>query len=445
MEHSHPLIEYFMETMVDPVVTALRKQNCSCAKQTATTLKTKIEKFGGELIDEISRLQNTTEVLQTMNYLLDTVDEVTQKEAEAEETEDEDEAPAPLVSPPLTSDEPSVDGMSITEMILLNALCSPPDSEPERMNTPISINIEPSSVLSPSPPSSADTSIVKEMPSRKRAKRSLEDTVQMLSKENSMSPPPPTTVPHLPSLPFVLPQVSVPFSNSVMMQRWMGSPFTNPVYLNAMNMFQQQRQPTKSSEEHLAALMKMSMHAASFIQKVSPTRVPLQSSATDSDAEDVKVDVESDEGETVVSPSPSTADMTENESSSSSNSGPMTSPTSGDGDAAEKPFICMHNNCGKRFANKFLLKKHMFIHTGLRPHTCPHCHKKFNRKDNLLRHKKTHNPTDTPIVPHIPKNVFHGIPQLPNLHNLALPQSFSHFHALKMTMENGATAVRSLS
>uniref|UniRef100_A0A7I4Z2U9 Zinc finger domain containing protein n=1 Tax=Haemonchus contortus TaxID=6289 RepID=A0A7I4Z2U9_HAECO len=57
---------------------------------------------------------------------------------------------------------------------------------------------------------------------------------------------------------------------------------------------------------------------------------------------------------------------------------------------SDKPFICEHTNCNKRFANKFLLKKHQFIHTGLRPHTCPYCSKRFNRKDNLLRHKKTH-------------------------------------------------------
>jgi uncharacterized Zn-finger protein len=55
-----------------------------------------------------------------------------------------------------------------------------------------------------------------------------------------------------------------------------------------------------------------------------------------------------------------------------------------------KPFTCTQPNCTKSFANKFLLKKHQFIHTGLRPHICPYCAKRFNRKDNLLRHKKTH-------------------------------------------------------
>uniref|UniRef100_A0A8R1XSV1 C2H2-type domain-containing protein n=2 Tax=Onchocerca TaxID=6281 RepID=A0A8R1XSV1_ONCVO len=59
-------------------------------------------------------------------------------------------------------------------------------------------------------------------------------------------------------------------------------------------------------------------------------------------------------------------------------------------DLVEKPFTCEHTSCHKRFANKFLLKKHQFIHTGLRPHCCPFCGKRFNRKDNLLRHKKTH-------------------------------------------------------
>ncbi|GMT35538.1 hypothetical protein PFISCL1PPCAC_28972, partial [Pristionchus fissidentatus] len=61
-----------------------------------------------------------------------------------------------------------------------------------------------------------------------------------------------------------------------------------------------------------------------------------------------------------------------------------------DGDDDDKPFVCPHVNCLKRFGNKFLLKKHQFIHTGLRPHACPYCTKRFNRKDNLLRHKKTH-------------------------------------------------------
>lgn len=45
---------------------------------------------------------------------------------------------------------------------------------------------------------------------------------------------------------------------------------------------------------------------------------------------------------------------------------------------SEKPFSCGQANCTKRFANKFLLKKHQFIHTGLRPHICPFCAKRYD-------------------------------------------------------------------
>lgn len=67
-----------------------------------------------------------------------------------------------------------------------------------------------------------------------------------------------------------------------------------------------------------------------------------------------------------------------------------TSTSNSMNDDANKPYVCQHENCHKRFANKFLLKKHEFIHTGERPHQCIYCSKKFNRKDNLLRHRKTH-------------------------------------------------------
>ncbi|KAL3112730.1 hypothetical protein niasHT_019704 [Heterodera trifolii] len=61
-----------------------------------------------------------------------------------------------------------------------------------------------------------------------------------------------------------------------------------------------------------------------------------------------------------------------------------------DKEGEEKPLLCNWPNCFKRFRNKFLLKKHRFIHSGEKPHKCPFCPKKFNRRDNLLRHKKTH-------------------------------------------------------
>lgn len=43
----------------------------------------------------------------------------------------------------------------------------------------------------------------------------------------------------------------------------------------------------------------------------------------------------------------------------------------------DKPYVCQHANCQKRFTNKFLLKKHEFIHTGERPHQCPFCGKRY--------------------------------------------------------------------
>lgn len=109
-----------------------------------------------------------------------------------------------------------------------------------------------------------------QMSSRKRTKRSLADTVQMLStdvkkvsKEESVSPPPSS---FLQPTPFTLPQVPVPFSN---IQRWLGAPFPNPMYLNAL-MFQQ----PKSSEEQLAALMKMWVVLFCSTSFLSPTYGP---------------------------------------------------------------------------------------------------------------------------------------------------------------------------
>ncbi|KAI6241684.1 hypothetical protein M3Y99_00330000 [Aphelenchoides fujianensis] len=113
--------------------------------------------------------------------------------------------------------------------------------------------------------------------------------------------------------------------------------------------------------------------------------LPTSTETTNADlaTEDLPTQVQSDEfGE-------------ENEKSSGESSpAPSDSsvpPESGDNVAeADKPFACSQPNCKKRFSNKFLLKKHQFIHTGLRPHSCPFCSKQFNRKDNCLRHKKTH-------------------------------------------------------
>ncbi|PIC15248.1 hypothetical protein B9Z55_022300 [Caenorhabditis nigoni] len=248
------LLDHFMTSMVEPVVLALKKQQ---GPSNNSALKAKISQMGGELMLEIHRLQEaSTDITQTMDYLLQRVEDM-------EKGEDDDERTA-LVSPLLTSEESDVfvtDGMSITEMVFLNSCMQARRASPD-LNELIEKKLEGLGsplILSSSPVSSSDdSSFLKGMPSRKRAKRSLEDTVQMLSKENSMSPPPPSTPrshSQLP-LPFVLPQMNIPFSGTAMMQRWLGSPFANPVYLNAMNVFQQ-HQPPKPSEEQLTALMKM--------------------------------------------------------------------------------------------------------------------------------------------------------------------------------------------
>uniref|UniRef100_A0A0N4Z468 BTB domain-containing protein n=1 Tax=Parastrongyloides trichosuri TaxID=131310 RepID=A0A0N4Z468_PARTI len=56
----------------------------------------------------------------------------------------------------------------------------------------------------------------------------------------------------------------------------------------------------------------------------------------------------------------------------------------------EKPYKCDYHNCFKTFANKHLLKKHQFTHTGIRPHGCTFCGKRFSRRDNCLRHERSH-------------------------------------------------------
>ena len=44
--------------------------------------------------------------------------------------------------------------------------------------------------------------------------------------------------------------------------------------------------------------------------------------------------------------------------------------------------------CGKCFANKHLLKRHIVQHTGEKPYKCEFCEKAFTQKTNMTRHQK---------------------------------------------------------
>ena len=52
--------------------------------------------------------------------------------------------------------------------------------------------------------------------------------------------------------------------------------------------------------------------------------------------------------------------------------------------------------CGKTFQDKFALRQHMAVHTGMRPFRCPVCHGSFTQKGTLVRHLKLlhHNDPD---------------------------------------------------
>ncbi|KFP03986.1 Zinc finger protein PLAGL2, partial [Calypte anna] len=58
----------------------------------------------------------------------------------------------------------------------------------------------------------------------------------------------------------------------------------------------------------------------------------------------------------------------------------------------QRPYSCPQLHCGKAFASKYKLYRHMATHSAQKPHQCVYCHKMFHRKDHLRNHLQTHDP-----------------------------------------------------
>ncbi|ORZ10481.1 hypothetical protein BCR42DRAFT_333749 [Absidia repens] len=58
----------------------------------------------------------------------------------------------------------------------------------------------------------------------------------------------------------------------------------------------------------------------------------------------------------------------------------------------ERPYICMEEGCGKRFARPDSLSTHGKIHTNIRPYECQHenCDKAYYHLRSLRKHEKSH-------------------------------------------------------
>jgi uncharacterized Zn-finger protein len=56
---------------------------------------------------------------------------------------------------------------------------------------------------------------------------------------------------------------------------------------------------------------------------------------------------------------------------------------------SEKPYLCAQ--CPKAFVRRSDLRKHVFVHAGIRLFNCDICNKSFTRSTNLAKHKRSHN------------------------------------------------------
>lgn len=54
----------------------------------------------------------------------------------------------------------------------------------------------------------------------------------------------------------------------------------------------------------------------------------------------------------------------------------------------EKPYLCVQ--CPKTFIRRSDLRKHVFVHAGIRLFNCNICSKSFTRSTNLAKHKRSH-------------------------------------------------------
>lgn len=64
--------------------------------------------------------------------------------------------------------------------------------------------------------------------------------------------------------------------------------------------------------------------------------------------------------------------------------------------------------------------RHRKTHTDGKRFACPHCERKFQRKDNLLAHIRTHDPDGIPLIANSNKAVDHILPHITNPHGCKL-------------------------